>query len=176
MLSKEFCFLSQTCVDMLLQWISQDLCVIIQALLIPHFQSFSFIPSLLPVVIKLSSVLINSFTQKEKWPVLAITMHFYARRMRKFVRNLRMLAIVMPSKFTVLLPNVYAQHTSITTQLFWILASQPKQFKMHLHLSCRTHTLINKYVIDLWGSSTIDGFILPDHSFYDRLHDLWSYV
>ena len=82
-----------------------------------------------------------------------------------------------PSRYHLsLLPNLYAQHTSATTQLFWIFVSQPKQFKKHLHLSCRTYTPINKYVIDVWRSSTIESFILPDHSFCDGPHDLWSYV
>ena len=107
---------------------------------IPCVLCFSFLPSfhmsLLQVVMTLLSVHIGWLTQKES-PVPAVTIRFYWKMPDqlpthrkdsttcKYVRNLWMLALMSPSNFSVLLPDVYAQHSSATTQLFLSLQVSP---------------------------------------------------
>ena len=73
------------CVGML-QWISDvsfpRLRCINSSASIPHVLCSSFLPSLLQVITKLSSVLVSWLTQKES-PVPAVTVRFYAREILK---------------------------------------------------------------------------------------------
>ena len=70
-------YVLECCCNRFCKSVSQGLCMLIQVLHFPHFLSFSFLPSLLRVVIKLPCVLVNLFTKKES-PCLAVTVCLYA--------------------------------------------------------------------------------------------------
>ena len=77
-----------------------------------------------------------------------------------------------PSKLAALLPDVYPNTRAPLLSCSGFLQVSPNRSRYVFTWAAEHTTFVNKYVIDIRGGSATDGFILPDHSFYDGPHNL----